>query len=902
MKPLRSATSLVGSVVIFATAEFVGAQQRAGEVRKAQPITDPPVARALPADAPPATPTPSPRRFPVPGQQQPAQTQPPPAQQRPAAQQPGAPQQRPPVQQPASTQQAPPAQPQPTARPSAPAPVATAAPRPSVSDPAYDEPPPPSDPPAQQSTETESPDRRQLDYANALFGRKLYDLAVPEYEKFLGQFPGAPGRASAYFYLGECYRALNRTPAARTSFQSVLDEHGESEFAGPAAYGVGEILFKEKNYSAALPLFHRSAAKSKEPALALSARYFEARCLENLNRKDEAANLYLQVVEAKNPNPYREDSRMAAGSILLANGRKAEALKQYEALANETGKAPLKAEATVRAGMIAVELQQAGGKPDKAMMEKAVSLLQKARTLPESGKWRGIAEVGLLRAHYQAGQHQQVVAEYKKGQAQIPEEVRPEMMLMAANSERHLGNGKEAEALYSEIIAKYPNRDETKEARYQRLINIYNTNPGALVAEVDAFLATNPTPERGDQAKLLKAEAFYKQGNFAEAAPLYEQLRASQLSPKLRAESAYKLGWCYIQLKDTPRIIEAFSYFLQAFPDNPQGPSALTQRSLAYQEAKNVDAAVADLTTLVAKYPNAKEREAALQQKALLLGQQENAKAMTEAFQQLLKEYPKTPVAAQAHYYIGKAAFEAKDYKAAIPALDTSRKLNKEQYYAPATVRIISAHFYQKNRPALVTEVNSFLASGSDVKVPGEILQWLGLEFYNEKNYAAAEKYLSALGAGENTNVKPDFWFYLADAQTKLGNHAGAEASYERYLQLSDDPAAKAKTLLALGATKIAAHKPDEAQKIAEEIMRLQPEGQVNAEARLLAGDVQIERGMFDEAGRAFMGVALLYDDPAITPRALQKAAEAYQKAGKTAEANRAIEQLRAKYPGFAGG
>jgi TolA-binding protein len=235
---------------------------------------------------------------------------------------------------------------------------------------------------------------------------------------------------------------LNRTPAARSSFQSVLDEHGESEFAGPAAYGVAEILFKDKNYAGALPLFSRSAAKSKEAALALSARYFEARCLENLNRKDEAANLYLQVVDAKNPNPYREDSRTAAGSILLANGRKAEALKQYEALANETPKAPLKAEATVRAGMIAVDLQQAGGKGDKAMLEKAVSLLQKARTLPESGKWRGIAEVGLLRAYYQAGQHNQVVAEYKRGQAQIPEEVRPEMMLMAANSERQLGTAR----------------------------------------------------------------------------------------------------------------------------------------------------------------------------------------------------------------------------------------------------------------------------------------------------------------------------------------------------------------------------------------------------------------------------------------------------------------------------
>jgi TolA-binding protein len=84
--------------------------------------------------------------------------------------------------------------------------------------------------------------------------------------------------------------------------------------------------------------------------------------------------------------------------------------------------------------------------------------------------------------------------------------------------------------------------------------------------------------------------------------------------------------------------------------------------------------------------------------------------------------------------------------------------------------------------------------------------------------------------------------------------------------------------------------------------MSLQPEGRVNAEARLLAGDVQVERGKFDEAGKAFMGVALLYDDPAVTPRALEKAAQAYQRAGKTDEADRATRQLREKYPNYVGG
>ena len=745
---------------------------------------------------------------------------------------------------------------------------------------------------------TESPDRRQLDYANALFLRKLYDLAVPEYEKYLDQYPVARGRASVYFFLGECHRALNRPGAARKSFQKVLDDYGESEFAGPAAYVLAETAFTEKDYAAALPLFHRAAAKSKESAVALSARYFEARCLETLDRKDEACGIYQQVSDAKNPNPYREDSRLAAASILSARGKKADALKQYEALANETQKAALKAEAAVRGGMIALDLVQAEkGKIDKAMVDKAASLLQKGRTLPEAGKFRAIAQVGLRRLQYQSGQYAQLLADYKKEQEKLPEAGQAEVMLLAANSERQLGHAKEAEDIYRQIIAKYPDREEAKDAAYQRLINIYNSDPPALLAEVDEFLKSNPTPERADQAKLLKAEALYKQQNYAEAAPIYAELRASQLSPKLRAESAYKLGLCCVQLKNISGIVEAFTYYVQAFPDNPPVPAALAQRALAYEQDKNYGAALSDLNTILTKYPGAHEREAALQLKALILGQQENAKGMAETFRQLLKEFPRSSVGAQAQYYIGKAAFEAKDYKTALAALDAARQLNKEQYYNLATLRIISSYFGLKDRSALTKEVNNFMATSPTVSVPAEILEWLGIEYYNEKNYEAAEKYLSALGKIDHpANVKPDFLFYLGDTASKLKNFAEAENAFGKYLQLAADPAGKVKVLLALGAVKIGAHKPDDAQKIAEEIIALQPEGRVNAEARLLAGDVQSERGNFDDAGKAFMSVALLYDDPAITPRALEKAALAYQRAGKTAR------QLRERYPNYAGG
>src|SRR5216683_2301874 len=90
--------------------------------------------------------------------------------------------------------------------------------------------------------------------------------AGPEYQKYLDDYPGRAGRANAYFSLGECYRNLNRASNARTNFQKVLNDYGESEFAGPAAYALAEMAFTQKDYATALPLFHRSATKSKDAA------------------------------------------------------------------------------------------------------------------------------------------------------------------------------------------------------------------------------------------------------------------------------------------------------------------------------------------------------------------------------------------------------------------------------------------------------------------------------------------------------------------------------------------------------------------------------------------------------------------------------------------------------------
>src|SRR5438045_2643543 len=86
------------------------------------------------------------------------------------------------------------------------------------------------------STPEQPNDKRQLEYANALFARKMYDLAIPEYEKYLNDYSGASGRANAYFGLGVSYRLLGKNGSARTNFQTLLDECADGALPGPPAH------------------------------------------------------------------------------------------------------------------------------------------------------------------------------------------------------------------------------------------------------------------------------------------------------------------------------------------------------------------------------------------------------------------------------------------------------------------------------------------------------------------------------------------------------------------------------------------------------------------------------------------------------------------------------------------
>ncbi len=174
----------------------------------------------------------------------------------------------------------------------------------------------------------------------SFYTRKMYDYAIMEYEKFLITYPQAKGRDMALFRLAECHRMLNNEAAARSSYEKLLMEFREGEFAGAGAYRLGEYLFAERKYDLALGMFQTAAKYAASDEVKLTAKFNAARCLDKMGRPAEAIPLYREVASVEKNNSYHDFALLAVADALASEGKKAEAFAELEKLSSGDRQSP----------------------------------------------------------------------------------------------------------------------------------------------------------------------------------------------------------------------------------------------------------------------------------------------------------------------------------------------------------------------------------------------------------------------------------------------------------------------------------------------------------------------------------------------------------------------------------
>ena len=739
--------------------------------------------------------------------------------------------------------------------------------------------------------------KAQLAVADGFYSRKDPASAVPEYEKFLIMAPkDHPDREKALYRLGESQRQMGSTAAAEATYASILSGPG-SPATGPyrpgAAFRLGELREAAGDPLAAATNFAAAAGGTTDPSVRQAAVYRQAECFEKTGRQKEADTLFtsLLVPESvgtgtydapKSPptNPYLVPTLMHLASNAAASGRREDAIGYYNRILSSTAPGEARAEASLRSASLLAEL----GK-----REEARKLFAEVAASKDAGSWHGIATLALLRIAATSGDDDTVL-KLSQQAATSDEDNRPEILLLRADALRRKGRHAEALSLYDTILRESPRSAAAAKAPFQRLLSLHATHSPSLAAEIDQYLMTAPDPADQARARLLKAEATLAARDYAGAAVLYGQIDASALPSSAKPDILYKQAWALLQAGNREGGTKALSLFLKAYPSEERAPAALAQRAMLRQESKDFEGALADFNLLSRNYPQAPERELALQQKALLLGQLQRNGEMADTFGELLRDYPKSKAAAQAHYWRGWSCYEARDYAKALPELTEARTGDPRQFGERAGLRILLCQYYLGDAKATAREAAAIKSS----LIPPEIGRWLGQKSLESGDKAAAERFLVPLAKeGLPGAADPELQAMLASALTGQGKFKEAQGPAAACLKLSRDPASRAKALLVSADIQRSLKNFPAAVSQIEEAMLLQPEGPVNAEARLLSGDILAAKQDFAGAAKAYLTVAYLNDDESLAGRALEKAAGAYRRAGNAAEEQKTREELR---------
>jgi tetratricopeptide (TPR) repeat protein len=603
----------------------------------------------------------------------------------------------------------------------------------------------------------------------------------------------------------------------------------------------------------------------------------------------EARNAFQPLAEAADAHAFREASQFQLALLLEEAAKNSDALPKFAKLAQGAQNPEIRAESATRAALLHLKLEQ---------RDKAIPALETALKTPGTDKWHALLRTHLFDSSMALGLHQKAIDFFPELEPHLQPDQRSEKLAQLAEAHLGLKQHKEALQTLEKIISLDPSAPAALKARYDRLRCFYNLDAPEFLQEIDDFLALNPPELERDNALVMQAETLRAKGNFASAGAAFARAAQSKVLP-LELKVKFLPRWieCAKNSENSTEILQATTQLLTAAPDHSFAPTALAARAWAHLHSRSIPEAEKDLRQLVDRYPKAKERQNALLQLALRRGEQDDNAGMAKLFETFLQDYPDSPDAPQAHHWIGWAAYKAKDYAKAIPHLEAARKALPDQYGEENSLRLIDCAYQLNDAEACWKRIAEYPPQGK-TRIPADILRWIARQFAEAKDPAKSEPAWDLLCQSEE--ARESDWLALAQDRLQLNRYEPALKAIQAYQKFASTPASQSLGWILHCRAQIGLTQPEAAQQALEQALRLQPEGRLNAEARILAGDVQAAKGQWEAAAKTYASVAVVIDDEELAPLALLKAQKAYQQAGKTKESADTLNRLQSRYPEYA--
>lgn len=726
----------------------------------------------------------------------------------------------------------------------------------------------------------------QLQFADGLFSRGMFDLAVREYRAIADQ-PDAPDAALALYRIGEARRRQGRLDAARAAYAETAARFPDSPMALRAGFRIAEQDVQAARYAEAEAGFKALVDRADLPVeLRAAGLYYLGFTQRRNGRAREAEATYRRLLKAEPNAPHADLARVELASLRIAADGKPEEIREWLTRAAARDAVPrAAAEALLMLADYEFKRENAA-----AAAEAYDRYFARFADAPEAAG----ARLPAAWAYLKAGRPDDALAIGKNaGDA-------PEWLYLRANAARQAGRLREAQLAYERLLDRHRAAREAGPAAYELAVLLFrsgdysNAYARAMAAPLDEAYA-------GD-LRWIRAESARETGRAAEALAAYDEIARDAADAERAIAARFHAARIRQDAQDWADAAARYRALAQAAPEHRIAPDALFAAAFCETQRGAHAAAIDDWNALLRAHPKHERADQALFGKAQAERALERFDDASRTLQTFLQQHPRSPLAPEAHVLYGSLLEQQEQFDAAdFQYLQALRKKPAPDLARRAQFRRLAVLQRLGRSAEAAQAVNDLVEQGAAAELPIQLLDWAARWNLEQTNHAAA---LAAARALAEQPASPGWaqvaWHLVGRAHLELGQADEAGVAFRRSAQADASTPEGLESAWRWGEWALAKRMWDEAEQAFEQAAAgaAAPEQmEIRARSYLGLGRVAEGRERWQDAARQYLAVAVLYDHPDVTPTALRSAARMFERAGQPDAAAQARAELTARYP-----
>ncbi|MDP6847585.1 MAG: tetratricopeptide repeat protein [Kiritimatiellia bacterium] len=737
----------------------------------------------------------------------------------------------------------------------------------------------------------------RLQFADGLYTRGMYGLAVKEYTAIMDANPGADFEDRLYFRRGECYRHIGQLVAAEKDFRRVFTQYPKSEFKFRAGYRRADLFMDAGQFQAAIELYQVTLKAHPPEEVASACLYFLGEALLKSGDNEKAVKTFEQLRITHAGSKFDSYALLKLGDLYareLDDGKKAMSL--YKEAADKPVSDRVGAEALFQMAEMYFEKEEF----DKSA-EAYAKLMSRYPKDPRASEARLQAGWAAHNSGKYAEALRYVTAAIEEGGL----EDASHWLYLKANCERQLMKSEEAVATYKSLLSDHKESVFLDAAQYEQALTYHKM--GRFDKAVKAASRVDISGSLAKDVYWLLAESYSSLNQENEAIQYYRLLAREFPESKMAGDATYRLAHHLQANKEYKEASRFFSQVAANFPDSELAPQALFASAFCLQKVGMHEEAARDWATLITKYPSHMLCENSTYQKAMSEIRLQRGEDARGSLRQLLDKYPATKFKTDAHYWLGMLLREIDRTEDAKTELGLCLKasprpdLKREAEFGLA---LVLESLGDASTSAKMLQ--DLLKSPAREKFTRPLLQWLSEFQLNQGKNREGIDAARLLVEEQNEPVWVQTgWCLIGRGQLAQGDKTAATEAFNRALSTRASTRFAAESALRLGELAAAEAGKVKAMGYFQKAAALAgDDSQLAIRARAYAGMGRVASAESDHesAARYFMSVAILYDDAKLVPECLLGAAEAFKKAGNEEAAQQAMAELKQRYPDAASG